>query len=57
MLENEDLVQVIEHISHILNLKTISNYAKYNKISYNDAKKRKNNFVVIDNTKYIINNL
>lgn len=38
-LNNEDLVQIIEHLGGYLNLKTISDYARENKLSYNGAKK------------------
>lgn len=38
-LSNDNLVQIIEHISGYLNLQTISAYSKANNISYNGAKK------------------
>ena len=54
-LSNNDMVQIIEHIGGYLNLKTIPNYAKENKISYNGVKKfrcvRK-----IFNVKFVIDN-
>jgi hypothetical protein len=56
-LENSDLVQIFEHIGIILNLKTISNYAKAEKISYNGALKRKTQRVKIDNIDFIIDNI
>lgn len=55
-LINDDLVQIIEHLCKILNLKTLTNYAKAEKISYNGAKKRKMNFIEIDSIKFIIDN-
>lgn len=36
---NNDLVQFIEHCGKYLNLKTIPDYAKENKMSYNGVKK------------------
>jgi hypothetical protein len=38
-LKNEDMVQIIEHIGSYLNLKTISEYARENNLSYNGVKK------------------
>jgi len=54
-LDNDGLVQIIELCGELLNLKTITQYAKDNNISYNGAKKCRN---VIDlfNNKYIIDN-
>ena len=37
-LTNENMVQIIERVNSYLNLKTINNYAKDNKISYNGVK-------------------
>ena len=54
-INNTDLVQIIEHCGAYLNLKTISDYAKTNGISYNGAKKCRQN-IKIFNTKYIIDN-
>jgi hypothetical protein len=51
-----DLVQIIELASVYLNLKTKTNYAKSNKISYNGAKKRKTRSCVIDGVTFIIDN-
>ena len=39
LLSNDDLVKIIEQCGLFLNLKTISDYAKDNNISYNGAKK------------------
>jgi hypothetical protein len=55
-LENEDLVQIFEHIGIILNLQTLSNYAKRNNISYNGALKRKLLKTKIDKIEFIIDN-
>jgi hypothetical protein len=55
-IENSDLVQIFEHIAIILNLQTITNYAKSEKISYNGALKRKTERATIDNVEFIINN-
>lgn len=53
---DDDLVQIIELASGYLNLKTITNYAKANKITYNGALKRKLNKITIDNQTFIIDN-
>ena len=55
-ITDEQLVQVIELSANYLNLKTITNYAKANKITYNGALKRKLNKLIIDNQTFIINN-
>ncbi len=54
-INNSDLVKIIEHCGAYLNMKTISDYAKEKGISYNGAKKCRQN-VTIFNTKYIIDN-
>jgi hypothetical protein len=54
-VSNEFLVQIIELSGRMLNLKTISDYAKYNGISYNGAKKFRNK-IELFNTKFIIDN-
>jgi hypothetical protein len=38
-LDNDSLVQIIEHCGGYLNLQTIPDYAKRNNISYNGVKK------------------
>jgi hypothetical protein len=38
MLSNNDLIDIIETSGSYLNLMTISDYSKHNKISYNGAK-------------------
>lgn len=40
-LTNDELVQLIEHIGMYLNLQTIPDYAKENKMSYNGVKKHR----------------
>ena len=54
-LTNEELIQIIEHIGYYLNIRTISDYAKNNSISYNGAKKFRKN-VTIFGVKFIIDN-
>lgn len=55
ILSNEDLIQIIEQCGMHLNLKTISNYAKDNNISYNGAKKYRT-VIRMFGTKFIIGN-
>jgi hypothetical protein len=55
MLSNDDLVQIIEQCGMYLNLKTISNYAKYKGISYNGAKNYRTVVNIFD-IKFIIDN-
>ena len=55
LLSNDDLVQIIELTGALLNLQTISDYAKENKMSYNGAKKFRKT-VKIFNTKFVIDN-
>jgi hypothetical protein len=54
-LSNEDCVRIIEHIGGYLNLKTIPDYAKDNKISYNGVKKFRK-VEKIFNVKFVIEN-
>jgi hypothetical protein len=54
-LNNDDLVQIIEHGFKILNLQTLSDYARNNNKSYNGAKLQKNQ-ITLGNIKYIIDN-
>jgi hypothetical protein len=54
-LNNENMVQIIELCGLYLNLKTIPDYAKDNGITYNGAKRYREN-VTIFNTKFIIDN-
>ena len=55
-LSNADLVQIIEHCTSFLNLKTKTNYAKANRITYNGAKHRKTQQLKIDGKTFIIDN-
>lgn len=55
-VSNEFLVQIFELSARYLNLQTLTNYAKSEKISYNGAKKRKLEKVVVDKEIFIINN-
>jgi hypothetical protein len=52
---NEGLVQLIELSGSMLNLKTIPDYAKHNKLSYNGVKKYRT-IIKLFNTKYVIDN-
>ena len=54
-VSNEELVQIIELCGKYLNLKTISDYCRDNKISYNGAKNFRNN-IELFNVKFIIDN-
>lgn len=54
-LTNNDLVQLIEVAGAFLNLKTISDYAKENNLSYNGAKHFRET-IEIFKTKFIIDN-
>ena len=54
-LSNNDLVQLIEVAGAFLNLKTISDYAKENNLSYNGAKHFRKT-IEIFKTKFIIDN-
>ena len=54
-INNADMVKIIEHCFIILNLQTLSDYAKTHNISYNGAKLRKNN-IILANVKFIIDN-
>jgi len=55
-LENKEMVKIVHDLSDFLGLKTLTNYAKSEKISYQGALKRKNEFVKIDNVKFVIDN-
>lgn len=54
-LENEGLVQIIEQCGDYLNLRTISDYARVNNLSYNGVKKCRE-VIKIFNNKYVIDN-
>lgn len=55
-VSDAQLVQIFEQISIFLNLKTITNYAKSNKITYNGALKRKLRKIEVDKITFIIDN-
>jgi hypothetical protein len=54
-LNNDDLVQIIEHVGGYLNLETISEYAKKNNLSYNGVKKCRN-VIKLFSVKFVIDN-
>jgi hypothetical protein len=53
---NQDLVQFIEQVGRYLGLKTIPDYAKENKLSYNGVKKFREIKKIL-NVKFVIDNL
>jgi hypothetical protein len=55
-LNNNNLVQIIEHIGGLLNLQTISDYAVENSMSYNGVKKFRN-VINLFGAKFVIDNL
>lgn len=55
MLSNTDLIEIIEAAGSFLNLRTISDYAKQNNISYNGAKNFRDN-VELFNVNFVIDN-
>lgn len=54
-LDNDSLVQLIELSAGYLNLQTIAQYARANKISYNGAKNHRKH-IKISGIKFIANN-
>ena len=54
-LDNDSLVQLIELCGGYLNLETIPNYAKRNKLSYNGVKKHRKT-IKLFNVKFVIDN-
>ena len=52
---NEDLVKIVEHCFTILNLQTLSDYARNNNISYNGAKLQPH--IILGKIKFIIDNI
>jgi hypothetical protein len=54
-LDNQSLVQLIELAGAYLNLRTIPDYAKEHKISYNGAKNHRN-VKQLFNVKFVIDN-
>jgi len=55
-LDNDKLVQIIELAGSLLNLQTISAYAKNNQLSYNGVKKHRQ-IINIFGCKFVIDNL
>jgi hypothetical protein len=55
-VENIELVKIMQDISDILGLKTITEYAKSEGISYPAAVKRKTDRMQISNVEFIIDN-
>lgn len=54
-LDDDSLVQLIELAAQYLNLKTIAEYARLNKLSYNGVKNYRKS-IQISKVKFIINN-
>lgn len=54
-LTNDDMVQIIEYCGGFLNLKTIPDYAKSNKMSYNGVKNFRT-IKTIFNVQFVIDN-
>jgi len=54
-INNDNLVQIIAHIGGLLNLQTISAYAKENNLSYNGAKNFRN-VVELFGGKFVVDN-
>jgi hypothetical protein len=54
-LNNDSLVQIIELSGMLLNLKSISNYAKDNDLSYNGVKHHRN-IVELFGNKFVLDN-
>jgi len=54
-ISNKCLVQIIELAGNYLNLQTISDYAKSNKLSYNGVKNHRD-VVELFNKKFVIDN-
>ncbi len=55
-INNDNLVQIIEHIGGLLNLQTISDYAVENSMSYNGVKKFRT-VINLFGVKFVIDNL
>jgi hypothetical protein len=55
-VENIELAKIMRDISVILGLKTLTNYAKSENISYPAAAKRKTERLKIDKVEFIIDN-
>lgn len=54
-LANDDMVQLIESAGMFLNLKTIADYARDNKMSYNGVKNNRH-IVTIFNVQFVVDN-
>ena len=54
-LNNDSLVQIIELSGMLLNIQTISDYAKENNMSYNGVKNHRQ-IITLFNNKYVIDN-
>jgi len=54
-LDNDSLVQIIEHCGSYLNLQTISEYSKKHNLSYNGAKRFRKTKRIF-NVKFVIDN-
>lgn len=54
-LDNDTLVQLIAQAGNYLNLKTVSDYAKANNMSYNGVKNNRK-IVELFNVKFVIDN-
>lgn len=55
-IDHQDLVQIFKHLMDILNISTLSDYARINKISYQGALKRKLEILDYRGIKLIIDN-
>lgn len=55
MLSNNDLIDIIEATGSFLNLRTISDYATQNNLSYNGAKNHRN-VRKIFNVRFVVEN-
>lgn len=55
-LDNDSLVQIIELCGSLLNLKSISKYAKDNNISYNGAKHHRT-VITLFGSRLVVDNL
>ena len=54
-LDNDSLIQLIELSAKYLNLKTIAEYARSNKLSYNGVKNYRKSFL-ISKVKFVVDN-
>lgn len=55
-MENDDLVKVFEHVGIILNVCSLTEYAKRNNISYHGALKRNLNAYIFGGLKFVTDN-